>query len=329
MMDTLIARFPDQLEEALELASRVELPSIPDKITHIYVAGMGGSGIGADFAKKFSEQNRRVPMEIGKGYSIPSYIDSRTFALVSSYSGNTEETLIAYDQLKQAGAQIVAITSGGKLEKFAQGDGFQVIKMPADWPSPRACLGYSLILQMAVLNAAGLGDVNYEESTRNSILRMRKEIGDLQERAERIATFLIGKTPVIYATDYFDPVAVRFRQQINENAKMLCWHHIIPEMNHNELVGWRDGRPDLAVIALRSKSEFKRNQLRFDINKEIISKYAGSWIELYAKGQGILEETLYLVHLTDWVSYYLADKREMDAVEVKVIDFLKSQLADN
>ncbi len=160
-----------------------------------------------------------------------------------------------------------------------------------------------------------------------SIALLDAEMDDIQTKAKMIANMLFGKVPVIYTTDRMESVAVRFRQQVNENAKMLCWHHVIPEMNHNELVGWRIKNEDLAVIIFRNKDDHPRNQVRIDINKEIISNYTTSLIEVYSKGNNLVERSLYFVNLGDWISVYLADLRKVDSIEVKVIDFLKSELA--
>ena len=117
------------------------------------------------------------------------------------------------------------------------------------------------------------------------------------------------------------------QQQINENAKLLCWHHVIPEMNHNELVGWRDERSDLAVLWLRSKDDYQRTSIRMDINKEITDKLTKGSFEIWSKGKSFAEKAFYLVHLGDWLSWYLSEERGVDPVEIKVIDYLKSELA--
>jgi len=121
-------------------------------------------------------------------------------------------------------------------------------------------------------------------------------------------------------------VAVRLRQQINENSKMLCWHHILPEMNHNELVGWRTKSDNWAVIYLRNEDDYKRNDIRININQEIIAKYADTIINVYSKGESLIQRSLYLVNLGDWVSWYLSELRGVDAIEIDVIDYLKSEL---
>jgi len=123
-----------------------------------------------------------------------------------------------------------------------------------------------------------------------------------------------------------EAVAVRLRQQLNENSKILCWHHVVPEMNHNELVGWRKENNDLAVIYLRNDDDYQRNQVRININKEIISSYTNTIIEIDSKGASLIERAIYLVHLSDWISFHLATLRGVDPVEIKVIDYLKGEL---
>ena len=131
----------------------------------------------------------------------------------------------------------------------------------------------------------------------------------------------------MYAANNFEAVATRFRQQINENSKMLCWHHVVPEMNHNELVGWRIKDDNQAVLFLRNQTDLPRIQERMELNKQIISKCTKNIYEIWSKGNSNLEKALYLINIGDWMSLYLSHLREVDTTEVKVIDFLKGELA--
>ena len=326
-MDQLIARFTDQLEEAIEIGQNASIRPLDSDISHVYVAGLGGSGIGADFVANFIREECKVPYLVGKGYHIPAYIGPDSLCVVSSYSGNTEETLMSFEQMLKTGARIICIASGGKIIEKAKELNLDYVRVADNWPSPRACLGYSVVAQLYMLQKLGLISGNATGQVKSSIDLIKAETDDIKTKAAKIAGFLHGKLPIIYGTDLLTPVLVRFRQQINENAKALCWHHEIPEMNHNELVGWRDKNNDLAVVILRSKLDFARNQTRIDINKEIISNYTDTIIEVYAKGDSHIEQSLYLVHIVDWISWYLSDLRGMDSIEVKVIDFLKGELA--
>lgn len=328
MMDQLIARFMDQLEEAVEIGRNASIKPVSGEVHNIYVAGLGGSGIGADFVSSFIQNECPLPFIVRKGYSVPAFVGKETLAIANSYSGNTEETLISYDLIKASGARIICIASGGKLIAKAKEDGFDYVQLPSDWPSPRACLGYSLTVQLWILHKLGFISDRSIRDIESSITLLRNESGNIKTEAEAIANRLHQHIPIIYCEDRMEPVAVRLRQQINENSKALCWHHVIPEMNHNELVGWREKNSSLAVLYLRNEDDYERNKYRMDINKEIISQYADDIIEVNSKGATMIERSMYLVHLGDWVSWYLAQLRGVDALEVKVIDYLKGELSN-
>lgn len=327
MMDQLISRFMDQLEEAVEIGRNATIQPLGQDIHHIYVAGLGGSGIGADFVASFIQNECKVPFIVKKGYAVPAYVGPNSLAIANSYSGNTEETLISYDQIKESGARIICVASGGKLIEKAKQDDFDYVQLPSDWPSPRACLGYSLTVQLWILQHLGFISDKYISQIQSSITLLRSESQDIKSKAEQIAQRLHRHIPVIYIEDRMEPVAVRLRQQINENSKALCWHHVVPEMNHNELVGWREKNEQLAVLYLRNEDDYERNKFRMDINKEIIGQYVNDIIDINSKGSTMIERALYLVHLGDWISWYLAQLRGVDALEVKVIDFLKGELS--
>jgi len=171
-----------------------------------------------------------------------------------------------------------------------------------------------------------IGD-GFISEMKSSIDMIRYDMEDIQASAKKVADRLHNKIPIIYTTDRSEAVAIRLRQQINENAKMLCWHHVIPEMNHNELVGWTEKHEDKAVIYLRNNDDYKRNQIRMKINQDIISKYTDTIIEIYSKGNSLIEKSMYLVHLGDWISWYLSQLNKVDAIEINVIDYLKSELS--
>ncbi len=326
-MDKMIARFPAQLEEALAQAQTVQIQKHSAPIRSVFISGLGGSGIGGNFVQELVRSECKAPIFVSKGYHAPGWVNKNTLAICSSYSGNTEETLSTFEQLLGTGAKIVVVSSGGKLIELAKKHGLDYVQLTGGWSSPRACLGYSVVAQLAVLRGAKLISGKIFKQIEAARKLLVKDQADIQKRAQKLAGFLAGKTPVIYAPDHIEAVAVRWRQQINENAKQLCWHHVVPEMNHNELVGWRDQRPDLAVIWLRNRDDFQRTAVRIDINKDIVEHYSGASIELFSKGKSLAEKALYFVHLGDWMSFYLAQQRQVDPVEIRVIDFLKGELA--
>ncbi len=325
-MKKLIQDFPVQLEEALSIGKSYKFNTAKKEFANVVLTGLGGSGIGGSIVQNFVFDKLSIPFIVNKDYFLPSFVNENSLVIISSYSGNTEETLQAMKQALKVKATIICITSGGKIEKLAQKNGLDCIVLPSGMP-PRACIGYSMTQVLFVLNAMGLISNSFEKDIKAAIKLLNTKSASIKTKARGLAKKLFGKTPIIYSGPAFEGVAVRFRQQINENSKMLCWHHVIPEMNHNELVGWRDKDDTRHVVIIRDEKDYKRTQMRMEINKKVIKKYAKGISELYSEGKSYWEKVFYFIHLTDWVSVYLADMRDQDAVEVKVIDFLKGELA--
>lgn len=325
-MDQLISNFTGQLREAIAIAKKAEIKPHSFPIANIMATGLGGSGIGGNLVHEFVNDELRIPFDVNKDYFLPNYVNKNTLVIASSYSGNTEETLQALDIALARKAKIVCISSGGKMIDICRQQGLDHIIVPGGNP-PRASLGYSLVQQLYALHYLQLVPDKFEQELNSAIELLDAEENAIRADAKKIAGQLHGKIPIIYVTTPMASVAVRFRQQINENSKMLCWHHVIPEMNHNELVGWRARRDDWAVVFLRNDNDYSRNRQRIEINKEIISSYCDTITEIWSKGNSHMERALYLIHLTDWVSFYLAEMKKIDAVEVKVIDHLKNSLA--
>ena len=148
----------------------------------------------------------------------------------------------------------------------------------------------------------------------------------MQKISSKLADKLFDKTPIIYSDEKFEGIAIRYRQQINENAKMLCWHHVIPEMNHNEMVGWRDPKDNHVVLFINNKLDFSRNIQRRELNETAIRKYTPHVIHIQSKGKNMIEQSFYHIHLCDLLSIYLAEKRGVESMEIDVINHLKSEL---
>ena len=325
-MNDYISDFTKHLTEALEIGQTTLLSEPHADIYNVLICGLGGSGIGGTIVNDLVSEHINVPISATKDYSIPNFVDENTLVIASSYSGNTEETLYALEACQMRRAQIACVTSGGVLEKLAKEKGFNCITIPGGQP-PRAMFGYSFTQLFFLLNHYGLIDNSFMSEFKKGIALLDSQEEAIKSEAKKLAAKLYGTTPVIYTAAGFEGVGVRFRQQINENSKMLCWHHVIPEMNHNELLGWRINTDNLGVVYFRNKCDFDRNQVRIDINKEVISKFTDNISEVWSKGDSRIENSLYHIHLGDWVSWYLSEMNEVDAIEIDVINFLKSSLA--
>ena len=325
-MKKLVAAFPIQLQEALIIGQSYRFQTPSREFNNVVLTGLGGSGIGGSIVQNYLADKMKIPFVVNKDYFLPAFVDKNSLVIVSSYSGNTEETLSAMQQAIKAKATVVCITSGGKVSEIAKKRNFDCILLPAGMP-PRSCLGYSMVQVLYILNYFGLKAGDFEKGIKAAIKLLKAEEKEIIKSAKALAKKLSGKTPVIYAASEFEGVAVRFRQQINENGKMLCWHHVVPEMNHNELVGWKDKDTSKAVVFLRNEDDYERTQIRMEINKKVIRKYTSNISEVWSKGKTHFEKVFYMVHLTDWVSVFLSELHGVDSMEVKVIDFLKGELA--
>ena len=326
-MKSLVEKFSKQLSEAINIGDNAKLTASQNKISNVLICGLGGSGIGGSIVAELVIANANVPINVTKGYFIPAYVNENTLVIISSYSGNTEETLNCLELAIAKKAKIVCITSGGKVAEISKANGFDCIIVPGGMP-PRSCLGYSLTQLFFVLGFNKIISNNYKAELEAAIKLLDAEEKNIIAEATIIANKILGKIPVIYATTYNEGIAIRFRQQLNENSKVLCWHQVIPEMNHNELVGWTQKNDNLSVLIFLDKDEYSRNLTRVEINKEVIKKYTPNITEVFSKGNSTIEKAIYFIHLGDWISIVLGELRGADLMEINVINHLKSKLSE-
>jgi len=325
-MNNYINDFSNHLREAIQIANNITLTPYTKEIRNVLICGLGGSGIGGTIVSDIISSKVNIPITATKDYSIPNFVNEHTLVIANSYSGNTEETLYALEKCQERGAEIAVITSGGKLKTIAEENKYNKIIIPGNQP-PRAMFGYAFTELFFMLNHYGIIDDSFKSDFDKAITLLDTEKADIQKQAMDLAKKMYKQTPVIYVANGFEGVAVRFRQQINENSKMLCWHNVVPEMNHNELLGWRTNVDNLAVVYFRNKCDYDRNQIRMDINKKVISKFTSNITEIWSKGDSLIENSLYHISLGDWVSWYLSEMNNVDAIEIDVIEFLKGELA--
>lgn len=326
-MEKLISAFPANITEAIEIAKASNFRK-PDKpIQNVVICGMGGSGIGGGMVRSWVEEELRVPVITVKDYILPKFVAENSLVIGSSYSGNTEETTSSVKQAISRGAHIIGICSGGALKQICEENGFDVVVVPGGNP-PRTALAFSIIQLLNILTQLGLiseGRLSELEKSRELIIANEEEI---KQTARETAAFLKDNVAILYGTTAYEPVLVRARQQFNENGKLLCWHHAIPEMNHNELVGWGGGDERFAVVFFMPEEIHRRNAKRIEISKEVISKKTSKIYEIHAKGNSVIERSIYMINIVDWASLYLSELKNVDPIDIEVIDFLKGELAN-
>lgn len=332
-MFDLMCKFPDLWAEGVELSRDVDPGVKIDEISHIVVAGMGGSAIGGDLMRSFVEQTASIPVFVNRSYELPAFVGEKTLFIASSYSGNTEETLSALEQAMERGAKVFCITSGGRLQTVAQGHGFAHILIPGGLP-PRAALPYSFAPQLAL--AAKLGLTEITDADQQEAVTLLHEGVDAYSNTEgnealQLAHTVKDHAALVYScTGFLDAVNVRWRGQFEENAKTLAFGNVFPELNHNEIVGWDHSKAFLdkfGVVVLRDRDDHPRIQHRIAVTRSILESKAAFWIEKSSSGNSRLARMLSLIQLGDWVSLYLAALNKVDPTPIPLIDRLKEALS--
>ncbi|MGD8428167.1 MAG: bifunctional phosphoglucose/phosphomannose isomerase [Balneolaceae bacterium] len=333
-MRNLLADFPRQWKDAMELTEDIDLTIEPTRINKICFAGMGGSAIGADLLRAYVYKSCKFPIQLVRHYEIPGWIDEKTLFIACTFSGNTEETLTALTAARNRGAQAIGVTAGGDLMLKAAKEEFDYIKIPGGMPS-RAALAYNFIPLFRIFQYLGIvdeGDNDLLETQR--FLSEQNELfkDPVDSEALQLAGELNDTLPIIYSDGtLMAPVNTRWRSQFGENAKTLAYGNTLPEMNHNEIVGWErvvhlTGR--LSVVMLVDEDDNPRIQRRMEIVEELIEDQVSSLHVLRTRGENRLTRLFSLIQLADWTSFYLAVLDEVDPTPVAKIDLLKSKLAE-
>jgi glucose/mannose-6-phosphate isomerase len=332
---SLLTSFPRQIERARQIMKGVRLEPAGGSLDQVVVAGVGGSAIGGDLLRNYLADGIPVPVLVNRDYSLPGFVGPATLIFVSSYSGNTEETLSACQEALEKGARIIAIASGGTLARLAGERGFPLIRIPGGMP-PRAALGYSFVALLESLIQLGLASDQGEalDETCDLIRQKADEYGiDVdagRNPAKQTAGRLYGCLPVIYAWGKrYEAVAARWRGQLAEVSKQLSSHHLLPEMNHNEIAGWQAPAELLrhaVIILLRDDQEPPRISRRMELTRESLAPRAGGDLEVWATGKTLLARMFSLIYLGDFTSYYLAALNRVDPTPIDSIEELKRQL---
>lgn len=336
-MRKLLYEFPSQAEKVSQLMEKVIIPPEYGEVKNIVITGMGGSGVGGNLLKGLLRDRIKLPLEVNKSYTLPNWVNDETLLICVSYSGNTEETLSAYEIGKGCRSKIIVISSGGKLVKLAERDGFPLILVPESGMPPRTALGYLFFPQVFILKKLGLVNIGDEEIAEAiQVLKdLREEIAPevpkTNNTAKEIATSIYNTVPLVYAvSDYFDGVGMRWKTQINENSKNPVYSVCFPELDHNEIMGW-EGTKELmgrnSLIILRDKEETERMVKRIDITSSLIKGKAAKVLEVYSRGKGLLSRILSLIYVGDYVSFYLGILNGVDPTTITSIANLKEEMS--
>jgi glucose/mannose-6-phosphate isomerase len=328
-----ILDLPEHLRDALWRVDSANLQEW-DSPGGLIVAGMGGSGIGGALARVCLGDQASRPIFGARGYGLPPWTTPETTVLCASYSGNTEETLAAYEAAGFLGAKRVVVTTGGKLAELARRDDVPVIPVPGGF-QPRAAVGYMTVAALEVAAMCGAGprmasDIDVASAHIDELCAQWGPDAPADSEAKTLARALHGSVPVIAGAGLTAPVAYRWKTQINENAKIPAFSHELPELDHNEIVGWQ-GAPGLgrfSAVVLDDTDNHPRIGDRIELTSELIRDQAHTVQRVATRGQSAVERVMSLVLLGDLVSLYLAVLQGIDPTPVEVIETLKARLAE-
>lgn len=329
-----IAGFADQIEAAGSIPLPKNIPYSSNDINNIVFCGMGGSGIGGDLLNAYYRNELIVPLIVNRNYTLPNFIASDSLVIVSSYSGNTEETLSAYLAAQEAGAKVIGIASNGELSELMADNHLPWIKIPGGM-QPRAALGYSFIPMARLLSQMDVAGTSVQEDIQETVASLRSMTQQYQSDSSEnlafeIAQSIVGKVPIIYTDPELAVAGIRWKGQLAENAQMLAFTNELPEMNHNEVVGWSQ-QPEFykqtALFWLRDDQAHGQVQRRAEITGEMLAEYPSERYTVYSKGESWMTRLFSLIHLGDWVSLYAALLQGVDPTPVERITLLKSRLA--
>ena len=331
-----IAGLADQIEAAWQNAQKVQLPDSFNQVGQVVICGMGGSAIGGALLQSLAAPTGRIPIHLARDYTLPAFAQGpATLAIGSSYSGDTEETIAAFRQARERGCQLLAIATGGTIESMAQQFDAPFMRIPYVSP-PRAALGYAFAPLLNFASRLGwIDDQSEHLKEAAQIMRawnveLASESPVVKNLAKREAGQLMGRFVIVYGAGYFAEVARRWKSQINENGKHFAAFEVLPEADHNALLG--SSFPEemagrLKVLFLTGSHDHPRNAARVENTRHILMMQGCDTDIFVARGDSPLTQMLSLIQVGDWISGYLGVLNGADPSDTELLLEFKKRMA--
>lgn len=332
-----IQDFPDQVEKCWSDWQKIALPTPYINAKSILILGMGGSAQGGGIVAGLSEKKSPIPIATLRDYDLPGWVDRNTLVIAVSYSGDTEEPVEALQKAVKLTEKIITISSGGKI--YSIGSQNRALHYQIHYGSqPRAALGYSMTAVLAIFKKLNLLEIS-DDDIKEAVLLLRalqKKIDvivpERKNMAKLLAQKISGHIPIIFGSGNLSEVARRFKGQFNENAKSASYFEIIPELNHNSLVGLEfptELKQKLFFLILQSKYGHNRNTLRENITAQILEQRKLPYESIMVQPAGSeISEVMQMIMLGDFISYYCAVLNNVQPNPVDIINVFKTKLAD-
>jgi glucose/mannose-6-phosphate isomerase len=299
------------------------------KFSSIAFCGLGGSAISGDLLCDYLSGELTISFTVIRGYHLPSFVNEETLVIISSYSGNTEETISCFEQALKKKCKIVAITSGGKIGEIAKTNKLPVVNLQSGF-QPRYSLGQSFFSLLKLMQELGFANENNNVKMIINLWEKRaQDYSSENNPAAQIAKDLVGFIPVIYSSEFLTSTGYRLKCQMNENAKLHAFHNSIPEMNHNEIIGWesfKEKQFNAKVLYMIDKDFHPQVLRRFEILKDILSEQKIEVIPLSSDQASKKVRIMDLIFLSDWISFYVSVLRGFDPSEIDFIHRMKKLL---
>jgi len=320
-MKQIILDFPKQFKKGLETARDIK---VEGEFDNIVICGLGGSALPSNVLLTYLPEIK-VPVYSHRSYGLPAQTNDKSLIICISYSGNTEETISAYQEAINKNLKVTAITTGGELQKLAEENNLPVAIIPQDAVQPRFALGYQSAALLEILGNAGI--IPNQSAI---LIEMAKNLnpGKTEEQGKALAKTLVDKVPVVYTSARFKAVARIWKIKFNENSKIMSFWNYFPELNHNEMVGLTNLKANFHFIIFSDKDIHHRNLKRMELFADLAKEKGADVDIIEMEGDNALEKMFNTLILGDWVTYYLALEYGQDPVPVKIVEDFKRRLTE-
>lgn len=318
-MAGFLDRFQEQIIEGYKLGQGVQLSGT---FENLVFCGIGGSALGGRIIKSYL--GNKMPVFIIDDYALPQFVNKKSLVFVVSYSGNTEETLEAFQEVIKRKLNAIVITSGGKLLKLAEENRAPFVKLPSGI-QPRMSYGYQVFCIMGVLENCSLIKLD-PRTGENTAVSIGKEKEKIKSKAKGIAKSLINNIPLVYSSKNFEAAAYKWKKNFNENSKIMAFNNVFPEHNHNELNGFVRPNGNFHILFLKDKEDHPGVKKRMEAARKIAEEKGIKTTSIETEGSGLLERIITTIYLGDWISYYLALEYGVDPTPVEMVEKFKKML---
>ena len=325
-MRQVIIDSANQLKEGLDLAKDISFDGSPaGGFKNVVVFGIGGSAMPVDVLN--STVQTKIPVYIHRDYDLPEFVDKESLLIFISYSGNTEEVISSINKaLSKKITSAVGISSGGKLEDLCKENNLPFVKVPSGI-QPRSATGYLFSVLVKILSNSSIIDDVSDQIIETST-GLQKITSELEEEGKALAKNLLNKVPIIYSSDKYKEISRIWKIKFNENSKIPSFCNYFPELNHNEMVGFSEAKNNdkFYFIIIKDKKDHERNKKRMDLFSSLLKERGSETYFVNIKEGSEIYKVFSTLLLGDWVSYYLALKKNIDPTPVQMVEEFKELL---